>query len=280
MVEAINEHRPFLIPGVPTQFMRLADVGLKRSNTMLFSGAAPLPQHVAQAIKKKTGMPVSEGYGLTETATIATMNLSAFSRITGFMSKEKPGIGVPCPDTEIKLVDPATGEQVPAGEPGELLIRGPQVMKGYWPDPGGGLTDDGWLPTGDIAVMGDGGYFEIVDRIKDMVNISGMKVYTTHVDEVLFRHPAVLMAAAFGIPDAEIPGSERVMAVLRLRDEQRGAVTEGEIRDYCRQHLPPYAVPRVIEFHDELPLTVTDKVFKKVLRDEAVRRLKEKGTGL
>jgi long-chain acyl-CoA synthetase len=280
MVDAIHAHRPFLIPGVPTQFMRLAEAGLKRSNTMLFSGAAPLPQQVAQSIKAKTGMPISEGYGLTETATLATMNLSAFSRITGFMSEEKPGIGVPCPDTECKLIHPGSGEEVPVGEPGELLLRGPQVMQGYWPEVGSGLTADNWLATGDIAVMREDGYFEIVDRIKDMVNVSGMKVYTTHVDEVLFKHPAVLMAAAFGVPDAEIPGSERVMAVLRLRDEQRGAVTEGEIRDYCRQHLPPYAVPKVVEFRDELPLTVTEKVFKKVLREEAIKRLAEKSADL
>ncbi len=127
--------------------------------------------------------------------------------------------------------------------------------------------------------MGDGGYLEIVDRIKDMVNVSGMKVYTTHVDEVLFKHPAVLMAATLGIPDSEIPGSERVMAVLRLRDEKRGAITEREIRDYCRQHLPPYAVPQVVEFRDELPLTVTDKVFKRVLREEAISRLQRENTG-
>jgi long-chain acyl-CoA synthetase len=275
MAESILAHRPFLIPGVPTQFMRLAEMGLRRANTMLFSGAAPLPQHVAQMIKEKTGMPISEGYGLTETSTVSHMNLSTFSRITGFMSEDRPGIGVPCPDTECRLVDPESGEEVPVGSAGEVLVRGPQVMLGYWPEPGSGLTPDGWLHTGDIAVMDENGYFQIVDRIKDMVNISGMKVYTTHVDEVLFRHPAVLMAAAFGVPDPEIPGSERVMAVLRLKDEQRGAVTEQEIRDYCREHLPPYAIPKMVEFRDDLPLTVTEKVFKMALRDEVVARMKE-----
>ena len=274
MAECILEHRPFLIPGVPTQFMRLAELGLRRANTMLFSGAAPLPQHVAQMIKEKTGMPVSEGYGLTETATVTHMNLSAFSRITGFMAAEKPGIGVPCPDTECRLVDPQSGEEVPVGAAGELLARGPQVMKGYWPEPGSGLTSEGWLHTGDIAVMDEGGYFQIVDRIKDMVNVSGMKVYTTHVDEVLFKHPAVLMAAAFGVPDPEIPGSERVMAVLRLKDEQRGTVTAQEVRDFCREHLPPYAIPKYVEFRDDLPLTVSEKVFKMALREEVIARMR------
>ena len=274
MAESILEHRPFLIPGVPTQFMRLAEFGLRRANAMLFSGAAPLPQHVAQKIKEKTGMPISEGYGLTETSTVTHMNLSSFSRITGFMAAEKPGIGVPCPDTECRLVDPDSGAEVHIGAAGELVVRGPQVMQGYWPEPGSGLTPDGWLHTGDIAVMDEDGYFQIVDRIKDMVNISGMKVYTTHVDEVLFKHPAVLMAAAFGVPDPEIPGSERVMAVLRLKDEQRGDVTAQQIRDFCKEHLPTYAIPRYVEFRDDLPLTVTEKVFKRALREEVIAQMK------
>ncbi len=274
IIATINEHRPFLIPGVPTQFMRMADAGLKRSNSMLLSAAAPLPEEVAQEIERKTGMPISEAYGLTETASISHMNLSAFSRITGFMSKPKPGIGVPMPDVECRLIDPETGQDVPIGKAGEISLRGPQVMVGYWPEPGSGLTKDGWLHTGDMAIMDEAGYFQVVDRIKDMVNISGMKVYTTQVDEVLFKHPAVLAAAAFGIPDNDIPGSERVMAVVALKASYRGSVSEQELRDYCRQHLAPYAVPKIIEFRDELPLTVTDKIFKKALRDQAIAKMK------
>ena len=145
-------------------------------------------------------------------------------------------------------------------------------MKGYWPEAGSGLTETGWLHTGDIAVMDEDGYLQLVDRIKDMVNISGMKVYTTHVDEVLFAHPAVLMAAAFGVPDPEMPGSERVMAVVQLKDEHKGKVTEAEMIAYCKEALPPYAVPKTIELREELPLTVTEKVFKKALRDEVIER--------
>ena len=276
MADNIIQHRPFLVPGVPTQFMRLAEMGLRRSNTMLFSGAAPLPQEVAQHIKDKTGMSVSEGYGLTETSAMVTLNVSAFSRITGFIGQEIPGIGVPVPDTEVRLVDPASGLDTDAEQGGELLVRGPQLMLGYWPEPGSGLTSDGWLYTGDIAVMDEAGYFRIVDRIKDMVNVSGLKVYTTQVDEVLFRHPAVLMAAAFGVPDPEIPGSERVMAVVRLKDEPRETVSVAELQAYCREHLPPYAVPKYIEFRDDLPLTVTEKLFKRVLREEAIHRMQDK----
>jgi long-chain acyl-CoA synthetase len=273
ILSSINDHRPFLVPGVPTQFMRLADAGLKRSNCMLFSGSAPLPREVAQEIKQKTGMPISEAYGLTETATVSHINLTAFSRITGFLSKEKPGIGVPVPDMDCRLVDPEAGEEVPVGKPGELVLRGPQMMVGYWPEPGSGLAGDGWLHTGDIAIMDETGYFQIVDRIKDMVNVSGLKVYTTEVDEVLFQHPAVAVAAAFGVPDVEIPGSERVMAVVALKEEYRGSVTEQEVLDFCRQHLPPYAVPKIVEFRDELPLTVSEKVFKKSLREQAIARM-------
>jgi long-chain acyl-CoA synthetase len=273
MAESIREFRPFLIAGVPTQFMRIAQEALPRLNSLFMSGSAPLPLEVSRAVQAKTGVPISEGYGLTETSTVASMNVSAFSKITGFMPEEKFGIGIPIPDTECRLVDPETGEEVPLGESGEIALRGPQVMKGYWPEDGSGLTADGWLHTGDIAVMDTDGYMQLTDRIKDMVNVSGLKVYTTHVDEVLFAHPAVLMAAAFGIPDPQIPGSERVMAVIQLKDDYKGKVTEAEMIAYCRERLAPYAVPKTIEFRQELPLTVTEKVFKKALRDQIVERI-------
>jgi len=273
-VEHIREYRPFLIPGVPTQFMRLAEAGLSRINSMLLSGSAPLPAEVAEAITRKTGMPISEGYGLTETSPMLHFNVSAFSRILGFMAKAKTGIGIPLPDTECRLVDSQTNLDVPFGEPGEIIVRGPQVMQGYWPERGSGLTADGWLYTGDIAVMDEDGYFSIVDRVKDMVSVSGLKVYTTNVDEVLFRHPAVLMAAAYGVPDPEIPGSERVMASICLKEDYRGKVTAEEVREYCRQHLAPYEVPSNVEFREEMPLTVSDKVFKKALREQALEKIK------
>ena len=273
MAQAIREFRPFLITGVPTQFMRIIQEPLPRINSLFLSGSAPLPIEVSKTVLGMTGMPVSEGYGLTETSTLATMNVSAFSKITGFMLKEKFGIGIPIPDTECKLVEPQNGKEVSLGEPGEIVLRGPQVMQGYWPDPGSGLTDTGWLHTGDIATMDEDGYLTLVDRIKDMVNISGFKVYTNEVDDVLYAHPAVLMAAAFGIPDPDIPGSERVMAVIQLKDAYVGKVTKDEMIAYCKSQLAPYAVPKKIEFRDELPLTVTEKVFKKALRDEVLSKL-------
>jgi long-chain acyl-CoA synthetase len=277
LVDQLRKYRPFLIPAVPTQLMRIADADLGRMNVLPMSGSAPLPKEVALAIKKRIGMPVSEGYGLTETSPVTHYNLSAFSKITGFIPKEKLGIGVPTPDTECRLVDTETGQDALLGEPGEIVVRGPQVMKGYWPEAGSGLTSDGWFHTGDIGVMDEDGYFQVVDRIKDMVNVSGMKVYTNSVDEVLFKHPAVLMAAAFGVPDPARLGSERVAAVIRLKEDFQDCISGEQIQDFCREHLPAYAVPIYIEFRPELPLTVSEKLFKKTLREEAIARMKAAG---
>ena len=274
LVEQIHEYRPFLIAAVPTQYMRMAEANLNRLNVIAMSGSAPLPPEVSAAIRKKIGVPISEGYGLTETSPMTHFNLSAFSKITGFAAKEKLGIGIPAPDTDCVLLDPDTEQEAPFGSPGEVVLKGPQIMKGYWPEAGSGLDENGWLHTGDIAVMDEDGYFQVVDRIKDMVNVSGMKVYTTHVDEVIFRHPGVQMAAAFGVPDPKVPGSERVMAVIQLKEAYQGKVTAEEIRELCRQHLAPYAVPKMVEFREDLPLTVTEKLFKKALRDEVIARMR------
>ena len=277
LINTIKEYRPFMIPVVPTQLMRLAQAKIGRLNALALSGSAPLPDEVRQAVQKEMGNPVGEAYGLTETGPGTHADLSGFGRITGFMSKEKKSVGVPLPDTECKLVDPASGQEVPFGEAGEIVVRGPQIMKGYWPETGDGLTGDGWLHTGDIGHMDEDGYFFISDRIKDMVNVSGMKVYTTTVDETLYKHPGVLMAAAFGVPDPRNPGSERVMAVIKLKDDYYGKVQQEDIVSFCKEHLAPYAVPKYVEFKDDLPVTVTEKLFKRKLRDEAIQNMKERG---
>ena len=277
LVDYIKKYRPFMIPTVPTQLMRIAQAKVGKMNVVPICGAAPLPRKVSEAIKREMGTPVSEGYGLTETSPLTHFNISPFSKVTGFMAKEKSGMGVPSPDTECKLVSPESGELVPFGEPGEVVVRGPQIMKGYWPEKGSGLTADGWLHTGDIAYMDEDGYFHLSDRVKDMVNVSGMKVYTTTVDEVLYKHPSVHMAAAIGVPDPNIPGSERVMAVIQLKDDHKEKVTADEIRDFCHEHLAPYAVPKFVEFRNELPMTVTEKLFKKALRDEIVAKMEQAG---
>jgi long-chain acyl-CoA synthetase len=268
----LKKNRPFMAPLVPTQYMKLLDQNIGRTNTSFTSGAAPLPPEVAARFKKATGMPITEAYGLTETSPVTHFNLSSFAKITGFMPFEKKGsIGVPVVDTEVRLVEPVVGSEVPLGEVGELYIKGPQVMKGYWPTPGNGLAD-GWLPTGDLCRMDEDGYFFLVDRTKDMINVSGNKVYSTTVDEVLFEHPAVSQAVAIGLPDPDRPGSERVKAFVVLRPESQGQVTADDLIAYCREKLAPYAVPKSIDFRKDLPLTVTGKLFKKQLREEEIKK--------
>lgn len=273
IVETIKTYRPFMITGVPTQFMRIAQKKVGKVNAIPMSGAAPLPRDVADAIKAELGNPVSEGYGLTETAPLTHFNISGFSKITGFMPSEKPGLGVPSPDTECKIIDQVSGAEAPFGETGEILVRGPQVMKGYWPDAGSGLTEDGWLKTGDVGYMDEDGYFHMTDRTKDMINVSGNKVYSTQVDEVIYNHPAVLMAASFGVPDPKTPGSERVAAVIVLQESYTKSVTENEIKAHCRKHLAPYAVPKFVDFREKLPMTVTEKLYKKELREEMIEKM-------
>jgi long-chain acyl-CoA synthetase len=223
IVGVMNEYRPFLLFMVPTQLLKLAqpEIKIRRMPVMVMSGAAPLPAEVARKLEEKIKMPISEGYGLTETGPVTHINISVFSKVTRFASSTRPGVGLPVPDTEVKLVDPVTGEEVPFGEVGEIWVKGPQLMKGYWPDAGSGLEDGGWLKTGDLGKMDDDGYFHVVDRIKDMINVSGMKVYSIEVDEVLFKHPEVEGAVTIGLPDPERPGSERIKAFIRLRESSK-----------------------------------------------------------
>lgn len=274
IVELLKKTRPFMATLVPTQYMRLIEKKIGRTNTTFASGAAPLPSKVTKDFKQATGMPITEAYGLTETGPLTHFNLSSFAKITGFMPFEKAGsIGVPIVDTEVKVIDDRTGEDVHPGDVGELYIRGPQVMKGYWPDPGAGLKD-GWLPTGDLCRMDEDGYFFLVDRNKDMINVSGNKVYSTRVDEVIFEHPAVASAVTIGVPDPARPGSERVKAFVVLRDGYEWNVSADDIISHCKEKLAPYAVPKMVEFRKSLPLTVTEKLFKKQLRDEEIEKLK------
>jgi long-chain acyl-CoA synthetase len=275
--QLLTKYRPFLCVCVPTQYSVLVSKGLGRLSTMFLSGAAALAPEIAQKFKQHTGMPITEAYGLTETSGGGThINLSAFSKLTGFAAAEKLGsIGIPVPDTEVKIVDLETNEEAAPGKEGEMWVRGPQVMKGYWPEPGKGLVD-GWLPTGDVVKMDDDGYFYITDRVKDMANVSGFKVYTRLVDDVLYEHPAVADGVAIGIPDPERPGSDRIKAFIRLKPEHEGKVTAEDIIGHCREKLPPYAVPRFIEFRKELPLTVTEKIFKRQLREEEIAKMKAK----
>ncbi|MFO8164259.1 MAG: AMP-binding protein [Desulfatiglandales bacterium] len=277
IVQVMNEYRPFLLFMVPTQLLKLAqpEIEIRRMPVMVMSGAASLPVEIARKLEQKTKMPISEGYGLTETGPCTHINISAFSKVTRFAKSTRPGIGLPVPDTDVKLVDPETLKEVPFGEVGEIWVRGPQVMKGYWPQAGSGLEEGGWLRTGDLAKISQDGYFHVVDRIKDMINISGMKVYSIEIDEFLFQHPAIEGAVTIGIPDPKRPGSERIKAFIRLREDFKEKISEQDIIDYCRERMAAYAVPKFIEFRDDLPLTVTEKIFKRALREEEIKKMQE-----
>jgi long-chain acyl-CoA synthetase len=277
LLDVLTKYRPFMCVCVPTQYAKLILKGLGRTNTMFMSCTAALAPEIAQKFKHQTGVPITEAYGLTETGGGTHINLSSFSKTTGFMPFEKLGsIGVPMPDTDVKIIDLETGEEAPVGKEGELYIRGPQLMKGYWPEAGKGLMD-GWLPTGDVVKMDDEGYFYITDRVKDMANVSGLKVYTRLVDDVLYEHPAVADGVAIGIPDPERPGSERIKAFIVLKEDHEGKTTADDIINHCREKLPPYAVPKYIEFRKELPLTVTEKLFKRQLREEEIVKMRARG---
>lgn len=274
-IRYLKEYRPFMASFVPTQYMKLVEKRVGKTNTSFTSGAAPLPAEVARAFRKETGMPITEAYGLTETSPVTHFNLSSFAKITGFMPFEKSeSIGVPIVDTEAKIVDPATEQEVPLGEVGELYVRGPQLMKGYWPTPGSGLKD-GWLKTGDLCKADKEGYFFLVDRDKDMINVSGFKVYSTTVDSILFEHPGVAQAITIGVPDPERQGSERIKSFIVLKDEYKGHLSADDIINFCKQKLSAYAVPKFVEFRDNLPVTVSEKLFKKQLRDEEICKIKK-----
>ncbi len=202
-------------------------------------------------------------------------SLSKFSaKHEGMRRAEKrKTVGMPVPDTEIKILDVDTGAEIPLeemirdGREGELCVNGPQRMLGYWPEAGKGFDEDGFVHTGDVVRIDDRGYFSIVDRTKDMIIVSGFKVYSREVDDILYGHPAVALAATVGVPDPDRPGSERVRVFIELKPEARGTVTEQEFIDFLASKIAKYAIPRSVTFIDEMPLTEVQKVNKKYLRE-------------
>jgi long-chain acyl-CoA synthetase len=231
------------------------------------SGSAPLPIEVIEQFERLSGAMLFEGYGMTETAAVATS--------TPTLAKRKPGsIGLPMSGTECKIVDLEDGDrEVPLGEEGELCIRGPQVMKGYWNklDETADAVRGGWLYTGDVARMDEDGYFYIVQRKKDMILVSGFNVYPNEVEDVMFTHEAVKEAAVIGVSDPY--RGEAVKAFVVLRERTRGPSTELalELIDYCRCRLAKYKVPSTIEFVESLPKSAVGKVLRRELTaaDEA-----------
>ena len=271
IVNLVKAHRPMMILATPTQLMRLVQMKVGKLPSLVISTGAPLPLEIAQAWKKETGVPIAQGYGASEGGIL--LNISSFSKLTGFIPVAKAGIGVPSPCTDVKIVDHETDEELPVDEVGEICLSGANIMKGYWPTAGSGLKE-GWLYTGDLGRMDKDGYFYLEDRIKDMINVSGLKVYSVQVEEVLFKHPAVGMAIVIGIPDPERPGSERVKAFIKLKEVYEGEITAEEIIALCKEQLPPYAVPKFVEFRENLPISGVEKLLKRTLRDEEIEKMK------
>ncbi len=270
VLEIIHREKPTQYPGVPAMYIgiinhpRVQEFDL-RSVKVCLSGGAALPVEVAEKFGEITGGRLIEGYGLTETSPVACANPVYGKRKNG-------SIGLPISSTDVEIVtlEPAADgswPRVKPGEEGELVIYGPQVMKGYWekPDETANTIDkDGWLHTGDIAKMDDEGYFYIVDRKKDLIIASGYNIVPREVEEVLFMHPKVQEAVVAGVPDAK--RGETVKAFVILKPGQ--TATSEEMRAFCKENLAPYKVPSLVEFRSELPKSQIGKVLRRVLVEE------------
>ena len=273
LVDAIKTEKPTFFLGVPALYTAVlnfpgAHAVDMTSIKVCFSGGAPLPVEIIRQFEAKTGARIAEAYGMTEAASVTHVNPRDGVRKYGT-------VGVPTVGTDAKIVSAEDGiTEMPIGEPGELLVKGPQVMRGYWhrPEETAQTLTDGWLHTGDIAVMDADGYFTIVDRKKDMILTAGFNVYPREVEEVLYQHPKIEEAAVIGVPH-KVRG-EQITAYVKLKVGE--SATAGEIRRFCREHLAEYKVPRKVIFRDELPMSLAGKVLRRVLRDEA---LAEKNRG-
>ena len=263
VVSAFKTYRPRLFFGLNTLFVALTNdsdfQALDFSDLKVtLSGGMALTEDAAKAWQALTHCPVSEGYGLTETSPVATGNPGG--------AQQLGTIGVPVPRTEVRVVD-ADNQPLGFDEPGELCIRGPQVMQGYWQRPDAtaeAIDTEGWFFTGDVAVIQPDGYLRIVDRKKDMIVVSGFNVYPNELEDVVSKHPGVLECAAVGVADAK---SGEVIKMFVIRKDQ--TLTEAALKDFCRGQLTGYKVPKHIEFREELPKTNVGKILRRELRESA-----------
>jgi long-chain acyl-CoA synthetase len=264
VMQMIRDEEPVMLPGVATLFVALHNYPDMESygldKVMLYtSGGASVPLGLLRSFERRTGRAIWEGYGLSEGAP-ATFNTYLRGSVGG-------SIGIPIPGTDVKIMDIETGEEeMPAGEPGELILKGPQVMRGYWqmPEETANTLRDGWLYTGDIARMDDDGYLYIVDRKKEVINASGFKVYPREVEEVLYEHPEVVEGVAVGVPDEYRGETVKVFVVKK----EGSSLKEEDLIAHCKDNLAPYKVPQLVEFREELPKSAVGKLLKRVLADE------------
>jgi len=270
LLETIGKFKPTFAPLVPTMYIGILNhpkIDRTPMNSIkgCFSGSAPLPVEVIRDFENRTGAVIVEGYGLTESSPVTHINPFAGG-------KRKVGsIGLPIPDTECRIVDLTDNKtELPVGESGELVLKGPQVMKGYWnnPDATAETLTDGWLHTGDIAMMDEEGYYFIVDRKKDMIISGGFNVYPRDIEEVFFEHPKIQEATAIGIPHPTRGESAKVFVVLK----EGQTATQEELLAFCQEKLAKFKWPTEIEFRDELPKTNVGKVLKKELRQQEQKK--------
>jgi len=276
VMQAIKEHEITDFPGVPTMYVAVLNYpnaeayGISRIRN-ISSGGAATPVEVIEGFVKRFGATIGEGYGLSEASPATHANP------TWDPSLRKPGsIGIPLRGTDARIVDLETGTRVLGpGEEGELCIKGPQVMLGYWnrPDETREALRDGWLYTGDIAKMDEDGYFYILDRKKDMIIVSGFNVYPREIEEVLYEHPAVMEAAVVGVPDPYKGAAPKAFVVLRPGQ----TATEEELMAFCRERLAPFKAPRAVEFRDALPKSAVGKILRRELAAEERAKAAEQG---
>jgi long-chain acyl-CoA synthetase len=265
VLQTIKETQPTLFPGVPTMYIAVAmhpEAEKYGINSIRYcnSGSAPLPVEAMKAFEAKTGATIIEGYGLSEASPVTHCN-----PVTGL--RKAGSIGIPVADTECKIVAlDDSGREVEPGQEGELWVRGPQVMKGYWnrPEETAKTLVNGWLATGDIVRMDQDGYFYVIDRKKDMIIAGGFNVYPRDVEEVLYQHPAIAEAVVVGIPDAY--RGETVKAYVVLKPGE--SLSADDLVAFCRDRLAAYKVPRLVEFRTALPRTMVGKVLRRALLEE------------
>ncbi len=267
VLEAIYRYRPSLFPGIPTMYVAIMNEAGKRTDYLrsikyCISGAAPLPAKVQADFEMMTGGKLVEGYGLSEAAPVTHCNPLTDESRSG-------SVGLPLPGVEAAILNQETGEPVPTGETGELVVKGPNVMQGYWNHPADtqAIFRNGWLRTGDIARMDEDGYFYIVERLKDMIITGGFNVYPREVEEVLHHHPAVAEVAVTGLPDAYSGEVVSAFIVLKAGFEPTEK-TKNDLVAFCKEHLTGYKVPRRIEFRDSLPKSTIGKILRRELRKQ------------
>jgi long-chain acyl-CoA synthetase len=272
LLEAVHKYKVNFFPAVPTMYVGVLNHPKASQYNLTsikgcFSGAAPLPIEVIKEFESKTGSQICEGYGLSETSPVATTN--PFGGVTKVGS-----VGLPVPDTDIKIVDLIDGQkEMPVGESGEIIIKGPQVTSGYYkmPEETAIAIRDGWLYTGDIGKMDEDGYFYIVDRKKDMIIAGGYNIYPREIDEVLFEHPKILEACAVGIPDPYRGETVKAFVVLKPGE----TMTAEEVIKYCQEKLAKYKVPKMVEFMTSLPKSGVGKILRKELRAMELAKMKK-----